>query len=146
MQFSGIDPTRFLLIIQLVIQVVLIAFVVFLLAMEKRRKVKPNSIDELKDVIRQTQDLTNSFHGDVQNNLELLTKVMNDLDGKIRHAEVLMKALEETSVKVKKARQFSAADVQKLHKGGFDALEISQITGVPVGEVQLMIKVAAPQD
>jgi hypothetical protein len=68
--------------------------------------------------------------------------VMSDLDAKIRNAELLMKGLEETSLKVKKARQFTPGDVQKLHKGGFDELEISQITGIPVGEIQLMIKVA----
>jgi hypothetical protein len=82
----------------------------------------------------------------VQQRVDLLTKVMSDLDSKIKNAEVLIKALEETSVKVKKARQFNSSDVQKLHRGGFEALEISQITGVPVGEIQLMIKVGNPQD
>lgn len=146
MQFSGIDPTRFLLIVQLVIQVILIAFVVFLLVLEKRRKLKPQALDELRAVVKQTQDLTDDFSSKIQQNMDHVAKIMNDLDSKIRHAEILMKALEETSVKVKKARQFSTADVQKLHRGGFDPLEISQITGVPVGEVQLMIKVCAPQN
>ncbi len=140
------DPVRFLLIFQLVIQVILIAFVVFLLVLERRRKVKPQALEELKSVVRQTQDLTNTFDGNIQQNIELVTKVMSDLDGKIRNAEVLIKALEETSMKVKKARQFNASDVQKLHKGGFDVLDICQITGVPVGEIQLMIKVGNPRD
>ena len=140
------DPIRLLLIAQLVIQVILIAFVVFLLVLEKRRRVRPEALDELKAVVKQTKDLSDTFHGNVQQRVDLLTKVMSDLDSKIKNAEVLIKALEETSVKVKKARQFNSSDVQKLHRGGFEALEISQITGVPVGEIQLMIKVGNPQD
>lgn len=147
MQLSLLDePVRFLLIVQLVIQVILIAFVVFLLVLEKRRKVKPQALEELRAVVKQTQDLTDTFNGNIQQNIELVTKVMGDLDGKIRNAEVLIKALEETSMKVKKARQFNSSDVQRLHKGGFDVLEICQITGVPVGEIQLMIKVGNPRD
>jgi uncharacterized protein YoxC len=140
------DPIRLLLIAQLVIQVILIAFVVFLLVLEKKRRVRPEALDELKTVVKQTKDLSDTFHGNVQQRVDLFTKVMSDLDTKIRNAEVLIKALEETSVKVKKARQFNASDVQKLHRGGFEALEISQITGVPVGEIQLMIKMGNPQD
>ena len=140
------DPIRLLLIAQLVIQVILVAFVVFLLVLEKRRRVRPEALDELKAVVKQTKDLSDTFHGNVQQRVDLLTKVMSDLDSKIKNAEVLIKALQETSVKVKKARQFNSSDVQKLHRGGFEALEISQITGVPVGEIQLMIKVGNPQD
>jgi len=139
------DPTRLLLLAQLVIQVILIAFVVFLLVLEKRRRLKPDFLDELKTVVNQTQNLSRSFQEHVQERVAVLGKIMSDLDAKVRSAEALMKALEETSVKVKKARQFSQADVQKLHKGGFEAVEISQITGIPVGEIQLMIKVGSPQ-
>ncbi len=145
MWFSVSDPTRLLLLAQLVIQVILIAFVVFLLVLEKRRRLKPDFLDDLKTVVNQTQELSRSFQEHVQERVTILGKIMSDLDAKVRSAEVLMKALEETSVKVKKARQFSQADVQKLHKGRFDAVEISQITGIPVGEIQLMIKVGSPQ-
>ena len=139
------DPTRLLLVAQLVIQVILIAFVVFLLILEKRRRLRPEALDELKAVVRQTKDLSDTFHGNVQQRVDLLARVMGELDSKTKNAEVLIKALEETAVKVKKTRQFTASDVQKLHRGGFEALEISQITGVPVGEIQLMIKVGNPQ-
>ncbi len=145
MQLPGVDPTRLLLIAQVIIQIILIAFVVFLLVLEKKRKVKPDALEELKAVVKQTQDLSNAFHTNVQQRIDLVSKVMSDLDSKIRNAEGLMKALEETSLKVKKARQFNSSDVLKLHSGGFDALEISQITGVPVGEIELMIKVSNPQ-
>ena len=145
MQLPGVDPTRLLLIVQVIIQVILIAFVVFLLVLEKKRKVKPGALEELKAVVKQTQDLSNAFHTNVQQRIDLVSKVMSDLDSKIRNAEGLMKALEETSLKVKKARQFNSSDVLKLHRGGFDALEISQITGVPLGEIELMIKVSNPQ-
>jgi hypothetical protein len=142
---SVADPTRILLLAQLVIQVILIAFVIFLLVLEKRRRLKPDFLEELKAVVNQTQDLSKSFQDHVQQRVDVLGRIMSDLDVKIRSAEVLMKALEETSVKVKKARQFSQTDVQKLHKGSFDPVEISQITGIPVGEIQLMIKVGSPQ-
>jgi hypothetical protein len=136
------DPTRLLLFAQLGIQVILIVFVVFLLVLEKKRKLRPEVLDELRSVVKQTQELSDTFHGQLQQKIDLITKVMSDLDAKIRNAELLMKGLEETSLKVKKARQFTPGDVQKLHKGGFDELEISQITGIPMGEIQLMIKVA----
>ncbi|MCU0575642.1 MAG: hypothetical protein MUD15_02310 [Desulfobacterota bacterium] len=145
MWLSVADPTRILLLAQLVIQVILIAFVIFLLVLEKRRRLKPDFLEELKAVVNQTQDLSKSFQDHVQQRVDVLGRIMSDLDVKIRSAEVLMKALEETSVKVKKARQFSQTDVQKLHKGSFDPVEISQITGIPVGEIQLMIKVGSPQ-
>lgn len=139
------DPTHLLLFAQLVIQVILIAFVVFLLVLEKRRRLKPGFLDELRTVVDQTQGLSRSFQDHVQQKVEVLGKIMSDMDTKIRSAEVLIKALEETSLKVKKSRQFNQSDVQKLHKGGYDDIEISQITGIPVGEIQLMIKVGSPQ-
>jgi hypothetical protein len=136
------DPTRLLLYAQLGIQIILIAFVVFLLILEKKRKMNPDVLDELKKVVKQTQDLSATFHDQLQQKVNIVTKVSKELDEKVRASELLMKALEETSLKVKKARQFTPADVQKLHKGGFDPVEISQITGIPVGEIQLMVKFA----
>jgi hypothetical protein len=136
------DPTRLLLLAQLVIQIILITFVVFLLVLEKRRRGKPDIVDELKVIVSQTQDLSKTFQTDIQQRIEHLAKIMAELDAKTRNAEMLIKVLEETALKVKKARQFTQADVQKLHRGGFDPVEIAQITGIPVGEIQLMIKVA----
>lgn len=136
------DPTRLLLYAQLGIQIALIGFVVFLLFLEKKRKMNPDVLDDLKRVVKETQDLSAAFHEQLQQKVNIIAKVSKDLDEKVRSAELLMKALEETSLKVKKTRQFTPADVQKLHKGGFDAVEISQITGIPVGEIQLMVKFA----
>jgi hypothetical protein len=136
------DPTRLLLYVQLGIQIVLVGFVVFLLVLEKKRKTNPDVLDGLKEVVKQTQDLSATFHEQLQQKVNLITKVSKDLDEKIRASEQLMKALEETSLRVKKARQFTPADIQKLHKGGFDPEEISQITGIPIGEIQLMVKFA----
>jgi hypothetical protein len=136
------DPTRILLFAQLGIQVILIVFVVFLLVIEKRRKIRPDVLEELRSVVKQTSELSDSFHGQIQQKIDLVTKVLSDLDTKTRSAEILMRGLEETTLKVKNARQFTPGDVQRLHMGGFDAVEISQITGIPVGEIQLMVKVA----
>lgn len=136
------DPTRLLLYAQLGIQVILTVFVVFLLVLEKKRKMNPDVLDQLKEVMGQTRELSAAFHEQLQQKISVINKLTKELDEKIRTSELLMKALEETSLNAKKSRQFTPADVQKLHKGGFDAVEISQITGIPVGEVQLMVKFA----
>ena len=136
------DPTRLLLYAQLGIQVILTVFVVFLLILEKKRKMNPDVLDQLKEVMGKTQELSAVFHEQLQQKITVINKLTKELDEKMRTSELLMKALEETSLNVKKSRQFTPSDVQKLHKGGFDAVEISQITGIPVGEIQLMVKFA----
>ena len=77
----------------------------------------------------------------MQKKIEIVTKVMNELDAKTREAETIIKGLEKTALNAKQVRQYNQEDVLRLHKGGFALVDISQITGIPVGEVQLMIKV-----
>ena len=99
----------------------------FLLVLERRRRLKPDFLDELKAVVNQTQDLSMSFQDHVQERVTILGKIMADLDAKIRSAEVLMKALEETSVKVKKVWG-SARGCPETHQGG---LRTSRSPGSP---------------
>jgi hypothetical protein len=136
-----LDPTKVLLFAQIVVQIILLGLVVFFIVLEKKRKPPTNVLDELKSVVQDTQNLTNSFHEQVNKKIEIVTKVMNELDAKTREAETIIKGLEKTALNAKQVRQYSSEDVLRLHNGGFALVDISQITGIPVGEVQLMIKV-----
>lgn len=135
------DPTKVLLFVQIIVQIILLGLVVFFIVLEKKRKLPTTVLDELKSVVSETQNLTNSFHEQIREKIEISSKVMNELDARIREAETIIKGLEQTSINSKQSRQYNSEDVLRLHKGGFALVDISQITGIPVGEVQLMIKV-----
>ena len=135
------DPTKVLLFAQIIVQIILLGLVFFFIVLEKKRKLPTSVLEELKGVVQETQNLTNSFHEQMTKKIEIVTKVMSELDAKIRDAETVIKGLEKTTVNTKQARQYNSEDVIRLHKGGFALVDISQITGIPVGEVQLMIKV-----
>ena len=135
------DPTKVLLFAQIIVQIILLGLVFFFIVLEKKRKLPTSVLEELKGVVQETQNLTNSFHEQMTKKIEIVTKVMSELDAKIRDAETVIKGLEKTAINTKQARQYNSEDVLRLHKGGFALIDISQITGIPVGEVQLMIKV-----
>lgn len=141
MRFLVSDPLYLLLAVQMVIQVILIVFVVVLLVLERRHRINPAALGELREVVDRTRELSGVFQDSVQQRVDVLTRLIGDLDDKARDARRLIGALEETSVRLKNARSFGLEDVQKLSRGGYDPVEISQITGIPVGEIQLMIKV-----
>ncbi|HPC47326.1 MAG TPA: hypothetical protein PLW83_04720, partial [Deltaproteobacteria bacterium] len=128
-RFGGMDVTYVLLAVQIVIQVVLIGFVVLLLVVERRRRIAPKALDELKAVVDKTMELSGTFQENIRQRVDMLTRVMAELEDKMRSAERLVAALEETSARARKSRQFGQEDVRKLHRGGFDPVEISQITG-----------------
>ena len=135
------DPTKILLFVQISVQIVLIGIVVFFIVLEKRRAVSTASLDELKEVIRQTQDLSDGFHEQVQKRIDIVSKIMGELDSRIQEAESVMKGLEKTAQCAKQSRQYTEEDVLRLFKGGFSPVDIASITGIPVGEIQLTIKV-----
>ena len=135
------DPTKILLFVQISVQIVLIGIVVFFIMLEKRRAVSTSSLDELKEVIRQTQDLSDGFHEQVQKRIDIVSKIMDELDSRIQEAESVMKGLEKTAQCAKQSRQYTEEDVLRLFKGGFSPVDIASITGIPVGEIQLTIKV-----
>ncbi len=145
MRIFSSDPLYLLLAVQMVIQIVLVFFVVLLLVVEKRRRMSADALEELRKVVDQTRELSQAFQENVQQRVDVLGRLMAELDDKTASARRLVNALEEVSVKAKRSRQFGQEDVKKLHKGGYDPLEISQITGIPVGEIQLMIKVGEPR-
>jgi hypothetical protein len=145
--FNSLDPMRTLLLIQFVVQAVLLGIVVFLIIVDKKRGSIPTSaLDELKNVIGQTSRLTEGFRDQIQAKVDLVNKAIVELDAKIQEAKSVAEGLDKASgtkasAAAKEARKYTQSDVIRLHRGGFDPVDISQITGIPVGEVQLMVKV-----
>jgi uncharacterized protein YoxC len=136
-----LDPTKVLLLVQIVVQIILLGFVGFFIVLERKRKLPTSVLEELKSVVKETQNLSEGFHEQVQNKIEIVSQIMNDLDAKIHEAQKIMKSLEKVSVNTQQTGPYSQEDVARLHKRGFEPLDISQITGIPIGEIQLMIKV-----
>jgi hypothetical protein len=145
--FNSLDPMRTLFLIQFVVQAVLLGIVVFLILADKKRSIPTSALDELKTVIGQTSQLTEGFRDQIQAKVDLVNKAMLELDAKIQEARAAGELLEKVSgvragAAAKETRKYTQSDVIRLHKGGFDPVDISQITGIPVGEVQLMVKVS----
>jgi len=97
-------------------------------------------------VIGQTSQLTEGFRDQIQAKVDLVNKAIVELDAKILEAKNTAEGLEKASgmkatAALKETRKYTQSDVIRLHRGGFDPVDISQITGIPVGEVQLMVKV-----
>ncbi len=140
------DPTKILLLVQIAVLVVLLAVVIFFLVLDKKKKPLPNAFDELKDVIRQTRDLSGSFQEQIQIKIDLVNRVMAELDDKIREARLTAEEIEKVNLVTRQSRDFTASDVLKLSRGGYEPGDISRLTGIPLGEVQLMIKMNNQDD
>jgi hypothetical protein len=142
---NSFDPLKILFVVQFVVQAVLLGIVVFLIMVDKKKNIPTTALDELKAVIGQTSQLTEGFRDQIQAKVDLVKGVMTELDVRIeeakREADRLEKAAGASAVPAKEARKYTQSDVIRLHRGGFDPVDISQITGIPVGEVQLMVKV-----
>ena len=135
------EPTKILLFAQIIVQILLLGLVVFLLLQEKKRSMPSSALSELKSLVQQTQKLSEDFQQQIQKKVELVSQVTKQLDAKINDAEKAVEGLEKSSSHIKKLRNYTRDDVVKLSDGGFDPVDISQITGIPLGEIQLMIKV-----
>ncbi len=135
------DPVKILFIAQFIVQAVLLGVVVYLIVIDKKRKIPTEAFDELMGLVEQTRKLSEDFREQTQSNVELVNRVMKDLDSRVQQAKLVIDGMEKTSVHAKETRKFSSEDVIRLFKGGFDPVDISQISGIPVGEIQLMIKI-----
>lgn len=140
MWYASLDPTKTLLLVQFVVQAILLCVVVFFVITDKKKGISPSALDELKEVIQQTRQLSDNFRDQVKTEVDIVKGVMTELDDKIREARLVMEGLEKSAVNTKETRTYTPLDVIRLHKGGFDPVEISRITGIPVGEIQLMVK------
>jgi hypothetical protein len=144
MWFNSLDPLKTLFIIQFAVQAVLLGIVVFLIVVDRKKNIPTSVLDELKAVIGQTSQLTEGFRDQIQARVDLVAKAMAELDAKIREAKLATESLDKAaaaSASARETRKYTQSDVVRLHKGGFDPVDISQITGIPVGEIQLMVKV-----
>ncbi len=137
---SSLDPTKILFLVQFAVQAVLLGFVVFFIMTDKKKGISSSSLDELKELIEQTRQLSEGFRDQINTDVEVVKGAINELDDKIREAKLLMEGLEKASANAKEAWKYTPSDVVRLHKGGFDPVDISRITGIPVGEIQLMVK------
>jgi hypothetical protein len=135
-----VDPTKFLLLVQMIVLIILLGIVAFFMIIDRKKKPSPAALDDLKDVIQQTRDLSDSFQEQIQIKIGLVNKVTAELDDKIREARLVMDGLERTNVDARETKSYTPSDVLKLFKGGYEPVDISRITGIPIGEVQLMIK------
>lgn len=140
------DPTRILFVSQIAVQVVLLCLVAWLIVKEKKQP-RPSGepLDDLLSLVEETRELNRSFSLQMEERTQLVSRIMRDLDEKIADAEALKQGLESLAVNTRQARNFAREDVLRLHRGGYADVDIAQITGMPVGEIQLMIKVGDAQ-
>ncbi len=138
---QSLDPTKILLLVQFAIQAILLGAVIYFILADKKKTLPTAVLDELKGVLQETQQLSDNFRDQIQTKVDIVKGAMNELDEKIREARLLLEGLEKTAVNTKQVRDYTQADVVRLYKGGFDPVDISQITGIPVGEIQLMVKI-----
>lgn len=139
------DPSKILLYAQLVIQVFLIILVIVLLIRERNKTVPSQALDNLKQLLDQTQKINEEFAAVIQQKAGMVRNLMDELEYKIQTAQSLKSGLGEGQMHTSQ-KSYSTGDVLRLSKEGHDALEIAQLTGIPVGEVQLMIKLAGQEE
>ncbi|MFY9398905.1 MAG: hypothetical protein WAR22_11145 [Desulfomonilia bacterium] len=140
------DSAEILLLVQIAVLAVLLGVVVVILVLDRRRKPSPEALEELKTVIRQSQELSTSFQEQTRMKIDLVTRALTELDDKIREARLVMEGLEKAGLAARQRENYTQADVQKLLKGGYEPVDISRITGIPLGEVQLMIRMNRQDD
>ncbi len=136
------DATRTLLIAQIVVQLAFLVLVVILVLRERRVKVPLDTLDALKQVISESRTLSEEFSTQVTEKVKILSSLMEEVEARIKQAGDVKARMEELIDRVSSTRTYTKDDVLKLHKGGFEIEDISSITGIPVGEIQLMLKVS----
>jgi len=141
-----LEPTKLILFVQIIVQILLLILVVVLIIREKKMSVSANSIDDLKKAIGETQQLSDNFSHQINERMELVKRVMSDLESKLMEAAQIKSALEELTQQVKAIKKFTREDVLKLHNSGFEPERISKITGIPTGEIELMVKIKRPDN
>lgn len=135
-------PDKILLYAQIVIQILLVLLVVVLIVRDRKRAVSSQALDNLKKLLEETQKINEEFAAGIQQKTAVVQRLMEELENRVQAAQNLKNVLGSGGSDMPAAKSHSTADVLRLSKEGHDAIEISQITGIPVGEVLLMIKLA----
>jgi len=141
-----LDSTKILLIAQFTVQIIFLGLVIVIFLRERRRKIPTELIDKLEEVIEESKHLSSEFSRHIQEKAELVSNMMEGLDLRVRNAKVVLEDLEAALNKVTTLRKYTKSDIIKLSKSDFDPIRISQITGIPTGEVELMLKVDKKED
>ena len=136
------DITKVLLVTQIAIQIIFIVLVLILIIKDRRKEISADALDALKDTIVESGKLSDEFSKQIHEKARILSELMQSLDERIKHAESVKTGLENLTQRTSEQRTYRKEDVLKLRKGGFEPVDISQMTGIPVGEIQLMLKVA----
>ena len=140
------SPDKLLLYAQILIQIFLVFLVIVLIMRDRKRSVSAQALDNLKKLLDETQKINEEFAAVIQQKTGMVQRLMDELEDRMQAAQNLKTVLGPGGSSIPAAKSHSTADVLRLSKEGHDALEISQITGIPVGEVHLMIKLAGQSD
>jgi hypothetical protein len=141
-----LDPDRILLYAQLVIQVFLIFLVIVLIIRDRKKSIPSQALDNLKQLLDETQKINEEFAAIIQQKAGIVRHLMDELEKRIQDAQNLRSVLGEGRGNNPDAKTYSTGDVLRLSKEGHDALEIARITGIPAGEIQLMIRLAGQEE
>ncbi len=139
------DPQKILLFAQIGIQIFLIILVVVIIFRDKKKITPVHTMDELKSLLEETQRLNDEFSRLIQQKSGIITRLIEELDLKMHEAEAVKSGLDDIIGKARMVKTYTKADVLRFSQGGLDPLEISQITEIPVGEIQLMIKLTTQE-
>jgi len=141
-----LSPDKILLYAQIVIQVFLVLLVIVLIVRDRKRTIAIQALDNLKQLLEETQKINEEFTAAIQQKTSMVQRLMEELDNRMHAAQNLKTVLGSGASDTPTAKSRSTADVLKLSREGRDVLEISRITGIPVGEVHLMIKLAGQSE
>ncbi|MEA2102668.1 MAG: hypothetical protein U9P80_08880 [Thermodesulfobacteriota bacterium] len=131
---------------QIIILVILTGVVVLMIIKDRGKKRLLGKLNGLDEIIDRTQSLSDGLAEQIKERSDIVSRLTGDLDRRIARAEVLLNDLESDMDSMDRhaaaaTRAFSKNDVMRLIDKGHDPHEIARMTGIPIGEIQLMIRV-----
>jgi len=141
-----LDPDKILFYAQLVVQFFLIVMVLVLIFRDKQKSVPSQALDELRRMLDETAAINTQFSSLIQQKLEMVKDLLRELDHKMEAAQAMKEGLDESILNTQTKKNYSKGDVIRLSNTGLTALEIARITGIPEGEVHLMLKLAGQDE
>lgn len=140
------DPDKILFYAQFVVQIFLIVLVIVLFIKDKQKALPSQALDDLRRALDETARINEQFSTLIQQKVELVKDLMGELDTKMAAAQNLKAGLDETAVNTHTKKTYTKGDVIRLSKAGLATLEIARITGIPEGEIHLMIKLTGQEE
>lgn len=140
------DHYNILFYAQLVVQVFLIVLVIVLFLRDKQKTVPTQALDDLRRMLDETATINAQFSSLIQQKLEMVKDLMRELERKMEAAQTLKADLDESTLNTQTKKNYSKGDVIRLSQAGLATLEIARITGIPEGEIHLMLKLAGQEE